>query len=267
MLTILKKEIWDRKNSLLAYCLIGLALLWLYVALFPSIKASSVQLEKLFQSYPKALYQALGVEDLSFGTLEKFLSVELFSFMWPILAIIFAISRAGNTLVGEIEKGTMGLYLSLPVSRVKLFLTKCGGGLISSLIFVVATIMAIIPMALLYSQSVNSLTILKLAFISYLFMWAIFAVTACLSVIFSERSKVYMVIGGSLLVMYAANVVASLKPNLSWLHKTSVFYYYSPQEVLTKGHLRPLYVLLFAVIIIVTTVMGALIFDKRDISV
>ena len=187
--------------------------------------------------------------------------------MWPILAIILAISRAGGSLVGEIEKGTMGLYLALPISRVKLFLTKCAGGLTSALIFVVATVLAIIPMALLCGQSVNALIVLKLAFFSFLFMWVIFAVTACLSVIFSERSKVYMTIGGVLLAMYAANIVASLKTNLSWLHKVSIFYYYSPQDVLTKGHLNLAYVFLFLAAIGLSTLLGALIFDRRDISV
>lgn len=262
-----KKELWDRKNSLIAYCLIGLALLWLYTAIFPSIKASSEQLEKLFQAYPKSLYQALGIEELSFNTIEKFLSVELFSFMWPILAIILAISRAGGSIVGEIEKGTMGLYLSLPISRLKIFLTKLAAGATNSMIFVAVTILTILPMGLVYGQKVSAAIVFKLAFVSLLFMLAVFVVTACLSAIFSERSKVYMIMGGCLLLMYAANVVASLKPTLKWLQNFSVFYYYSPQDTLTKAQLNITYVIGFIIVIAAAAIIGSIIFNRRDISV
>ena len=265
MMPIFIRAIRDRKISLFAYCVIGIGLLWLYIALFPSIQASSAQLEKLFQSYPKGLYQALGVQELSFNTIEKFLAVELFSFMWPILAITFALSRAGGTIAGEIEKGTMGLFLSLPISRLKLFLAKYSSELFSILVFTIFTVISIIPLTALYGESADVMVILKLSILSFLFMWSIFAASMFLSALFSERSKVYMIMGGALLIMYAANVLASLKPSLSWLHKGSIFYYYNAQDILTKDIVRISFIIIIVGIVILFTAIGAWTFSKRDI--
>jgi ABC-2 type transport system permease protein len=266
MWPMFKKEVWGHKVQLLAYCAIALALLWLYVALFPSIKASSAQFDKLLQAYPKALKQAMGLEELSFNTIEKFLAVEMFSFMWPIIAILYSVSRAGGMIAGEIEKGTMGLYLSLPVTRSRIFLAKNLGGVVSITALVLITILGIIPLTAAYSTSVSYSAIFKLAGLSLLFAWAVFAATLFVSTIFSERSKVYITAGGVLLLMYAANVVASLKPSLSWIHRISIFYYYNAQEVLSKGGpIRASSLLMLAGIIVVFTVAGVIVFSRRDI--
>lgn len=268
MLTILWREIRDRKTSLIAYCTVGIALVWLYVALFPSIQASSSQFEKLFQSYPKGFYQALGIQELSFNTVEKFLSIELFSFMWPILAILFALSRAGGTLAGEIERGTMGLYLSLPISRLKIYFSKYAGILLAIALFIVITIASILPITALYNTTASAAVILRLSLLSMLFMWTIYAMGMFFSALFSERSKVYMVAGGVILIMYAANVVASLKPGLRWIHKGSLFYYYNAQDTLSGGRpLRLSSLLVFIGSIVMFTALGAWLFSKRDITV
>lgn len=266
MFEIIKNEIWDRRIQLLAYCGIGIALLGMYVALFPSLQASSAQLEKLLQAYPKGFYQAFGIQDLSFSTIEKLLSVELFSFMWPILAIIFAISRAGGALAGEIEKGTMGLFLSLPVSRLRIYSSKYFGELISIIIFVVATVLSIVPLTATFNESANLSTVLKLSLLSLLFMWAVFALATFLSALFSDRSKVYMIVGGVLLLMYASNVIASLKPGLGWLHRSSIFYYYNAQDILSRGLFHFSYALVFIALIVSFTLVGGLVFSRRDIA-
>jgi len=266
MLSVFISELKNRKINLIAYCVIGLALLWIYIALFPSIKDSSAQLDKLIQSYPKEFFRALGIQDLSFDTIEKFMSMELFTFEWPILAIVFALSRAGGALAGEIEKGTMGLYLSLPVSRLRLFMAKYAAGIVSFAVLIVFTIVSAIPMAALYNIPINVMLIMKLSLLSFLFMWAIFAVAIFLSALSSERSKVYMLMGGGLLLMYAANVIAALKTNLSWLHNLSIFNYYNAQDVLAKGDLKVSFVLVFVAIIILFSAAGALAFSKRDVA-
>ncbi len=266
MLPIIKRELWDRKFSLLAYSVVGIALIWLYVALFPSIKASSVQLEKLFQAYPKAVFQALGVQELSFNTLQKFLGVELFSFMWPILAIVFAISRAGTTLAGEIERGTMGLYLSLPVSRLRIFIAKYTSGLISMIVFVVFTVFAILPLAAAYGESISLATIMQLSALSFLFILAVYSATMFFSALFSERSKAYMIMGGILVVSYAANVVALLKSNLNWLHWGSIFYYFNPQDVLSNNGFKLSHAGVLVGTAVIFTLAGSIIFVNRDVS-
>ncbi len=266
MIPIIKNEIWGRRLSLLAYCGIGLGLLLMYIALFPSLQASSAQLEKVLQAYPKGMFDAFGIQDLTFSTIDKFLAIELFTFTWPILAIVFTMSRAGNSLAGEIERRTMGIYLSLPISRLKIYFSKYIAQFISVALFISFTILIIIPLTWLFGQTSSIQHVLEVAALAMFFMSAILSAIFCLSALLSDRSRVYMIAGGLLLVMYVANVVAALKPSWSWLHHESIFYYFNTQELLSKGQLKPESFVIFFVASVVFVAIGALIFNKRDIA-
>lgn len=54
MLSIVLREFRDRRLSLLAYCGIVVALLVVYIALYPSVKASLDQFQQIYESYPKS---------------------------------------------------------------------------------------------------------------------------------------------------------------------------------------------------------------------
>ena len=119
MIKIIIRELQDRKWSLLAFSLGSLLMLWMYAATFRSSQASSAQLQDLVKNYPKGFLDAFGLSDLSPDTIEKYLNAKHFSFLWPMLAIILALSRAGGQVAGEIQTGTMGLLLAMPKKRLK----------------------------------------------------------------------------------------------------------------------------------------------------
>jgi ABC-2 type transport system permease protein len=267
MQTIILRELRDKKISLIVYCLALLGTLFMYASLYPTIQDSWQEMQKLYESYPKELYEAFGIQNLSIDSLEKFLAVEQFSFVWPIAALFFAVSRAGSALAGEIEKGVMGLYLSLPISRTKLYLAKYLSFLASLCIFITFSVFAVIPVAAIFNLSVNIGNISKVALLSFLFMWAVYAVALFVSAIVSERSKVYMLLGGGLIAMYVINVVASLKQSFSWLSNYSVFHYFNAQDILSGGTVTATSLVVFCLTIIGASILGVIAFNKRDISV
>lgn len=267
MKTIILRELKDKKISLIVYCLALLGTLFMYASIYPTIQDSWQEMQKLYESYPKELYEAFGIQNLSIDTLEKFLAVEQFSFVWPIAALFFAVSRAGSTLAGEIEKGTMGLYLALPISRTKLFAAKYLSYMASLSIFIVFSVFSVIPVAAIFNLSVNIGNISKVALLSFLFMWAVYAVALLVSALVSERSKVYMILGGGLIAMYVMNVVASLKQSFSWLSNYSAFHYFNAQDILSGGNILLSSIIVFGLTIIGASILGVIAFNKRDISV
>ena len=54
MLTIIRRTIRDRKLSFIAYLLTAVLLLWMYVALFPTMQEQSEVLVTAFESFPDA---------------------------------------------------------------------------------------------------------------------------------------------------------------------------------------------------------------------
>lgn len=267
MFQIITRDLKDRWISLLSYSLGSLSLALLYTSIYGSVQQSQEQLAKLYNAFPKALYEAFGIQDLVINTLPKFLGLELFSFMWPILAIFLVVSRAAGSITGEIERGTLGLYLALPVSRTNLYWSKYTSSLVAILIFVSVSIVGIIPIAALFNQDISISIIFRLALLGLLFMWAVYAFSMCLACLFSEKSKVYMSVGILMATMYAINVVAGLKSSLGWLHNYSVFYYFDSQTVLNKNVFDTTSLIVFGIAIVVFTVLGLLAFRRRDIYV
>src|SRR3989344_5438374 len=79
------------KGSLIAYTLAGIGLVLLYVALNPSLQGQSQTYAKLMESMPKGFAEAFGVDANFLATLEGYIASEMFSFMWPLLAIFFVV--------------------------------------------------------------------------------------------------------------------------------------------------------------------------------
>ena len=122
MFNIFWQTIKEKKWALLIYCLAIILFIWMYISLFPSIKNSIGSMEQYLKSFPKGFMEAFGFNMKSFGTFEGYIGSEQFSFIWPIMLIALMVSMGSAFLAGEIEKGTIGILLSQPVSRVKIFL-------------------------------------------------------------------------------------------------------------------------------------------------
>jgi len=121
MFSIFWRTIKDRKLSLLVYCITALLFIWMYIALFPSISKSFGQLESYINTFPKGFLDAFGLDAKTFTTFEGYIGSEQFTFVWPIMIIAMMISFAGGAIAGEIEKGTIEILLSEPISRLKIF--------------------------------------------------------------------------------------------------------------------------------------------------
>ena len=267
MLAIFWRTVKDRRISLVAYLVAAVVFMWLYVALFPSMQAQSEAFAVAFESIPDAFLTAFGIEDLNMTTIESFLSVEHFSMVWPIMAILLLLAIAGRGFAGQVEQGTVEILLSCPVSRIQIFLAKYLAGVFSLLVFTVVSVFSVVPFTALHNVEYVIVNFVSVAAISLLFGWAILSISVLFSVVFSERSRVYMATGGILLVMYVLNVVAALKEELADLRLMSFFHYYNYNDALIRNQLNLDGVLVFVAAALVCTIVAAWWFTRRDIAV
>lgn len=177
------------------------------------------------------------------------------------------VSRAGGTIAGEIEKGTIGTLLSQPVSRTKLFFSKYFAGVCSLIIFIIASVGAVIPIAFLYKIDFWSRNFLTLAGMAFLFGLALYSFTIFLSAISSERSRVYGIVGGILFIMYVLNIISGLRVELKNIQYASIFHYFNSSSLLVHNHVGLLEFGIFSGIIVLSTGLAVILFNKRDISI
>lgn len=263
---LVAKEIKQRKWTIISYSLIAFGFLWLYSAIFPSFAKESAKLNELFDAYPKALLEAFNIEQLQLSTFSGYISAEHFSLVWPLMAILIAVSTAGVMLAGEIERGTMSLLLALPVSRSKLYVSKYVAGVLALAIFTLFSSAVVIPLAGLSNIDVNAANVWRVTLLSFAFGWSVFSLSFMFSAMLKERSRVYFVVGGGLMLMYVANLVSGLVNSLDKFKYVSFFHYYTPDKALVGGKLSISSCALFAIVALISTAVGYFVFNKRDIS-
>ncbi|MFA6296748.1 MAG: ABC transporter permease subunit [Patescibacteria group bacterium] len=261
------RTIKDRKITIIVYCLAVIAFLWMYVGLFPAFRDQSATFNEMMKSYPQDFMKAFGVENIDMSSLESFLAMEQFGIIWPLMVSFLMISLAGIMLAGEIEKGTSELLLSRPVSRQQIFWSRYLVGIAVLIVFVFCSVMAVIPFAKIYKVDylINNFWTMSMA--CFLFGWAIFSIAFMFSAIFSERSRVYMLAGGLLVLMYVIKIISSLKESLENLKYFSFFYYYDANRALVENIIDGKSWVVFMSVAVVCTVIGMVVFRKRDVAV
>jgi len=269
MWTIITRTLRDSRRSLLIYGLAAVGFSWMYIAMFPTLSAQSAQLQETIANYPTEIFQALGVDPahLVFDDIHAFLSIEFYSLFFPIMAIALAISSASGALAGEIEKGTMSLLLSQPISRVRLYLAKYCSGALKLLWLTLAGTLGPLLLCKLYGLDVFPRHFAAVMVACFAFSLAIYSLGFLFAAMFSEKGKATFLTLGLVIVMYAFNVLASLRESIQDLRYASVFYYYDQGSAIVEGSLTGWQLLVLCGVALVLTTLGGVIFARRDVSV
>jgi ABC-2 type transport system permease protein len=268
MLAILIKTIKDRLVSLAIYCLAAIGFIWIYIGFFPSFADQSEEFEKLIQSFPEGFMEAFGFEgSLFFDSIENFLATEMFSFVWPIMAIAIGVGIAGSAIAGAIAENHIETLLAQPISRTKIYFAKYFAGLFNLIVFVFVSIYSIIPLSAAYDISYQTDNYLLMTIVSLLFALSIYSLSFLISAISSSKGLVNFISVGLILLTYVINILANLKDSLENLQYFSFFYYFDPTKLLAQGELVDYTYLVFIPLIILTTLIGWYLFKKRDIAV
>jgi ABC-2 type transport system permease protein len=267
MYTIFLKTIKEKWILTLSLILISIGTVWMYVALFPTIQTQSKEFEKLLATFPPELWEVFGIQNSNFSmsTLEKFLSVEMYSLLWPMMAIIMVINFGANFIAGEIDKGTMEILLSQPISRIKIYISKVFGGIALISIFNLISIICIIFWAKIYNIEYNFDVYPKMLLMGELFLLAGFGISILFSTIL-EKGKAVFVISGIFLVMYILNIVSVLKKDLDILKYFSFFHYLDMSKVLTTNVLDAQSIWVLSLVTIISLIIGLIWFEKKDIN-
>jgi len=267
MFAVLIRALKDRWLSILIYIIAMVGLIWLYVAIYPSIRDSFANMKDLLKAYPESLMKAFNVDINNYVTFEGYISSEMFSLFWPLIVIFVMVGFAGGAIAGEVEKGTIELLLTQPISRLKLFFGKFLAGLTTLVLFTGLTVYSLPLILKAYNIDYDIVSFNKMAILGFLFGLAVFAISMLLTSIFSDKGKVFFISGGLIVAMYAINILASLKENLSDLKYWSFFHYFDANNALIYHKIDSHAYWIFLGVTLVCTLLGAFWFSKKDITV
>lgn len=260
------RTIRDRRNTIISYSLVTLLLMWMYVAMFPSLQKQAENFNELFKSYPKGLMEAFGAQTNSFDYLDTYLATETFNFTWPLLVVLIAVSFAATGIAADIERGSVEILLSRPISRFRVYI---GRYLAAATVIVILTAIAVfspLMFASFQGISFHASAFGTFFILALLYGLAVVSVSFVISAFCSDKGRAMSLAGGLFVFMYLANIFGLLSEKVRWMTNISYFKYFDPIEGLVHHHLDAMPLLIFGGSILLATVVGAWWYQRRDIA-
>lgn len=254
-----------QRRSLLAWSVALAGLIAMYVAVYPSVQGSGSSFSKLIEQMPDA-YKALFTTGggIDFSTPAGYLNVELFTFMGPIVILLYAINSGAAAIAGEEDRHTLELLLVNAVGRRRILLEK-----FAALVGGVACLASVLWLALLLEGRLAGMEVPVAngaAALAHLGLLGIeFGTIALLVGAMTGQVGLSRGVAAGLAVL--AYLVNALAPLVGWLgpiRKASPFFQYLGHDPLRTG----VSVVAIAVAAASTAVLVAIAvvaFERRDV--
>lgn len=265
-LEVVRHSTREQRRSLAAWAVAVVALVGLYVAVYPSVGANS-SYAKVIDQMPKA-YRALFTvsSGADFTSPIGYLDTELFSFLGPVVVLLYAVGRGAAAIAGEEDRHTLELLLANPVARWRLVAEKFAATLVG-----LAALMLVLWLGLVVEGRAAGMSVPVvdgLAAVVHLgLLGAEFGAVALLVGCLTGSVAASRAVPATLAV--AAYLVNSLGQVVGWmrpLRPLSPFYEYSGHDPLRNGF-WPVGLAVMALTTAVVVAAAARAFARRDVRV
>ncbi len=262
---IVLKTLYDRRRSLLFWCIGFILMGAILLAFFPVIRDAPFISEYL-ESFPEEFLALFAGEVTDYTSPEGYLNGELFFLMYPLLLLVFAVGFGSGAIAGEEEKGTLDLLLSNPLNRWRVVLEKYIGMIICTLILIIVFWATLAIGGAIIDMGLNLARLAAVCFSGFLLAIAFGSVALTIGCA-RGKTGVAMGVGGALGVY--AYMLNALAPLIGWLEPFQVaspFYYYIEANPLSNG-LDPVHAGVLIGLSIVFLVIAIVTFERRDLAV
>jgi ABC-2 type transport system permease protein len=259
------KTLRDGRRAL-GWWALGLVALAAYVtSLWPTVRENAAQFNEFLDSAPEALRAFAGGIRVDFATGPGYLNSQVFSFMVPLLFLIFAIRLGSRATAGEEQSGTMDLLLSAPIPRVRVIGQTFGAMVAATAILAVVlwAAFAVGTSAMDMGVSLANLaaTIGAAALLGLTFGSAAMLVGA----LRGNRGAAVGVTASVAVGTYLMNAVAAIAPDVEDLRLFSPFHYYNGADPLRNGP-DPDHLILLALVAGILLLLSVAAFERRDVG-
>ncbi|MDW7981536.1 MAG: ABC transporter permease subunit [Thermomicrobium sp.] len=260
------KALRDLRGTAIWYALGLMLYVILLSSFYPTLEREREQFEQILRQYPEFLFRLFGIDPQSalFSSFAGFMHAETFGFIWPATALIFVVLSGAAVVAQEIERGTAEFWLSVPVSRTRLLFSKHVALLTSILFLVLTTAVALALSARIFGGELTTRGLVQLVIALTCFLVAFGGLATLASALASERSKAAGIVGGVILCMYLAWVVAGLTEETRWLRYLSLLTAYDPLAAM-RGELPWYKPAIHLVVGIGSAALALVAFERRDI--
>ena len=264
---------WTLRRSLA-----GIVALLLGIALFELVQPVAIasfgdldRITPLLGIVPPSFWALLNVtpEFVQGAGLAGFLALGFTHPIYHVLVSTTVIWFVARGLAGEMERGTLQLALSRSLSRQQVFLSRVIGTLI-----VIALVTLAGPIGMTIGISISDPDggapgrhLLTVMVPTALLAWAIGGIATAIAARVNTMGRAVGVAIGVVVLSYVVDYFATIWSALRPLEPASFYSYYEPTSALASGSLDVADLAVLAAIGFAGMLIGAVIFERRDLPV
>lgn len=210
----------------------GLAAFAAMMALLAPGLLGEVDMAALAEQLPAAFVAAFDLEQM--GTMEGFLAIELYQFLWLVGLGAYLAYVAGGAVAGDIETGRMDTLLAAPISRERLVVENYLAMLSPIILANVAVFGAVFATTRLVSEPIAAADLLAVHALSVPYFLCCGAFGTLASVTAPSRLVAEGVAAGGIVGAFLLDTIAA-SSDLPWLGAVAPMRYYDPTAILTAS--------------------------------
>lgn len=261
--TVFAKAVRDQRRALTWWAIGFVGTVLMYAAFWPNVRDNAGTFDEYIRNMPEAIRNLIG--GLDFGTPEGYLQSELFSFMGPILLLVYAIGAGARAIAGEEEDGTLDLLLSTPIRRRRVLLDKSASMIAGTLILAALTWASIVVFGAPFDLTLDAEGLA--AACANLFLLAVAFGSIAIMVGAATGSK-GLAIGAPAGVALATFLLKTFAPSVEALEPFKIlspFHFYIDHDPLHTGF-NGGDLLVLAAISAVSLAVALVAFERRDLA-
>lgn len=257
-------ELRAYRNPMFIWTFSLIALVILFMSMFPSISQDVEVFKELMEGFPETVRKAIGLEIDGFGTILGFYS---YIFIYLNLCGAIQAMNIGTSIVSkEVRDKTADFLLTKPVSRTKILTSKLMAALttliLTNVLFIAAaSIMASLVKTEAYSSKIFFMISISLFFVQLIFL----SLGIIISVIVPKIKSVLTVSLGTVFTFFIIGMLVSTTGDEAKRY-LSPFKYFDTTYIIKNSSYETSFLLVGIGIIIVALVTSFIVYSKKDIQ-
>jgi len=263
--SIFVKAVRDRRRMLLWWALGMLGTAFMLASFYPTIRATGDDLNTYIENLPEAIRALVLAGGGDFTSGPGYLNSELFSFMLPVLVLIFSVGVGAGVLAGEEREGRLELVVASPVSRRRVVLQKLAAVLAGMVALGVVLWAALAAGVEIWEIPVEHANVAAAVLMGVLLGWVFGALALAVGAATGRRGMAIGVPAAFGVATFFVNGLAPLSSVLEAWRPLTPFYYYNALEPIRNG-LDPAHTLVLVALTAILGIAAVLSFERRDLT-
>lgn len=265
MASTFAKALRDRRRALFWWALgmVGTALM--LASFYPTIQATGEDLNAYIENLPEALRAIIMAGGGDFISGPGYLNSELFSFMLPVLVLVFSVGIGAGVLAAEEREGRLELPVASPVTRRRIVLEKLAAVLVGMVGLGLVLWGSLAAGVEIWDIPVEHGNIAAGVLMGVLLGWVFGALAVAVGAATGRRGMAIGIPAAFGVATYLVNGLAPLSSVLEFWRPLSPFYYYNAEQPIRNG-LDPGHTIVLAAVTAILGVAAVLAFERRDLT-